>query len=59
MTMTGGKRLGGKPVPYQNVGTKIQIDCSGIETGPPWRLCYIACARSSCVTQERLSYTYN
>jgi len=29
----------------QNIDNKIQIDISGIETGIPWRLCYIACAR--------------
>ena len=47
MTITGKKKDSEENLFLcQNVDNKIQIDCSGIEPGSPWRQGYIACARS-------------
>jgi len=46
MTMTEGKGLGGNLVPLPKCWHKNSDWLLWIEPGPPWRLCYIACARS-------------
>jgi hypothetical protein len=46
MILTGERRSGGKSVPLLNVHHKTQMDCSGIEPGPPQCYHYIVSATS-------------